>query len=65
MHPFQVKQLAFQGNSYLMEVTALSEAALHGNHNIVQLLVESKAEVNAISPVSPVCQDSSYRYQCQ
>ncbi len=35
-----------------MEVTALSEAAFHGNHNIVQLLVDSKAEVNAINPVS-------------
>ena len=35
----------------LMEMTPLADASARGNMEIVELLVESRAEVNATSPV--------------
>ena len=39
------------GGSYTVEMTPLADAAARGNLDIVQVLVDGRAEVNAISEV--------------
>jgi len=51
-HCFQISKFNLAGTEMPMEMTPLADASARGRLEIVQALVENKAEVNSISEVS-------------